>query len=82
MNLFVEKEEEINADIVTPEEKSEGDLLSVLIRKLGRPLKFQVIQDSNESVELQSLLTWQQLTIDFLKSLIKSGMWQSLLDRL
>ena len=82
MNLFVEKEEEINADIVTPEEKSEGDLLSVLIRKLGRPLKFQVIQDSNESVELQSLLTWQQLTIDFLKPLIKSGMWQSLLDRL
>ena len=82
MNLFVEKEKEKNAAIVTPEEKSEGDLLSVLIRKLGRPLKFQVIQDSNESVELQSLLTWQQLTIDFLKSLIKSGMWQSLLDRL
>ena len=57
-------------------------MLSGLTRKLGRPIKFPTIQDSNESVDLQSLLTWQQFTIDFLKSLIKNGMWKSLLDRI
>ena len=43
---------------------------------------YLTIQDSNESVDLQSLLTWQQFTIDFFKSIINNGMWQSLLDRL
>ena len=54
-------------------------MLSGSTRKLGRP---PTIQDSNESVDLQSLLTWQQFTIDFFESIINNGMWQSLLDRL
>ena len=36
--------------MVSPEEKGEGELLSVLTRKSGRPLKFPSMQDSNEPV--------------------------------
>ena len=36
--------------MVSPEEKGEGELLSVLTRKSGRLLKFPSIQDSDEPV--------------------------------
>ena len=47
----------------------------------ARSTTFTTIQDSNDSVELQSLLTWQQFTNNLLTSIINNGMWQSLLDR-
>ena len=50
MHLFEEKERERIAVMVSPEEKGEGELLSVLTRKSGRPLKFPSMQDSNEPV--------------------------------
>ena len=50
MYLFVEKERERIAAMVSPEEKGEGELLSVLTRKSGRPLKLPSIQDSDEPV--------------------------------
>ena len=50
MYLFVEKERERIAAMVSPEEKGEGELLSVLTRKSGRPLRFPSIQDSDEPV--------------------------------
>ena len=50
MYLFVEKERERIAAMVSPEEKGEGELLSVLTRKSGRLLKFPSIQDSDEPV--------------------------------
>ena len=50
MHLFVEKERERIAAMVSPEEKGEGELLSVLTRKSGMPLRFPSIQDSDEPV--------------------------------
>ena len=50
MYLFVEKERERTAAMVSPEEKGEGELLSILTKKSGRPLKFPSIQDSDEPI--------------------------------